>query len=501
MSTIKFNQDEQIHTITHEYGLQHDRFASKNGMLVSKTWRVILSCFSNMESLQLDTMFGSTQIKWLVRDRITEIPSSHSWVTAVTARSMGMLIYLVKYKISCPDLNTLIQYASDRNHIDTLILLLHPKHDFYDDNGNIILNRKCPSIDIACVKGYYEVVNIIMSLYFPKEKEHILDDPVKTISNIMKNGDLRSLQTIVPNMMLITSPQALARAVTYNNLEVFTYALQHIDVRFIPSIPINVLNAAAKKGYAKFVQLCIDYSDGFIPLEVFNTAFEEGQKKVVQLLLSIDNTFIPSEQVLLNTCKNGHNHMITILPADIPIPMECMNLATMSRNKSLIYTLSKRLSDCKYTASMFENAVRSGSSDVIVTLYVCGKYDHISCKLIVLMVTKNCVDALQFFNGIGLDVYNKNTLLEASRVCCVGILKNIAATNLDIRPEVIDECLNRIYVSGTSCIVDRGRAQELISHRWNRKDRTRPRKSKRFLYKETPSANHTGRFKRTKNVA
>jgi hypothetical protein len=477
----------------HIEGLKANRVHGKHPLFIDSIWRVVLMCFSDMEAIHLDTVYGCHQIGWIMRERITEIPSKHSWVSAVTMKSIGMLIYLMKYKVPCPEIEDLIQFSVDRNHLQTIYFFLDPMNVFYDGHGDSIKEKGCPCLDKACTKGYVDMVKIITGIYLKSHRNKLLKHPIPTITAVMSKGFLEILKLLVPHITDITMTQGLKSAALYNHEEVFEYALKHLNPGFIPCIPDSVLITASGKGRLNILKMCLDHSNSFIPLEAFNAAFVCGQIEVVQFILSTHPTYMPSEEVLIETCKNGCNHIISSLPGNIPIPSECLSVSAKSKNSTLIYTLKKRLPTIVFKKSMLYDAIKSGVSEVVIAVFECGNFKSINSSMKILLVTKNCVKALEFFHGIEISVYTDETLLESARLCNVSIIEDIFKSGLVPSEETIDESLRRLYVSDASND-DRGRAFSLIN---NKKLLQCPKKRS---HQKPSSSDDFTTFKRSKYV-
>jgi hypothetical protein len=448
--------------VIHNRGLHHLKLVGKHPMFTPPTWRVVLSCFSEMEAVHLDTVYGCHQLGWIVRERITQIPCKYSWLSAATSQSIGMMIYLMNYKVPCPDLDDLIQYAVDHNHMRILHLLMCDDHTFYDGFGAPIKTRSCPTLDEACTKGYVRMVYTILSTFSSKYNHKLLVKPMLTITTVMSKGLDTILRALVPRLSDIKMTQGLKLAAQENHTTTFRFALDHLNKSSIPFIPESIFITAAERGHTKIIQHCVDVMNSPCPLKAFNAAFTRGHMSTVRYILGLHPEYIPSESVLIETCRNGSNKILKALPINIRITNKCLMVACKGMSSKLIYTLHKRLPNFVFKKSMLTEAIQSGHSGVVLAVFECGGFSDLTLNMKVNLVTKSCRRALCFFHELGLTVYTVETLLEAARICQGDIIEDMVNSGLNTTSKQLNECVRKLYVSDATTR-ERGRAFTLLT--------------------------------------
>ena len=250
-------------------------------LLYQEIWRTVLQCFSDMQSVHIDCIYGSTQVHWLIEKRITSIPSKHTWLLATASRSIGMMIYLIRWSIPCPDLDDIIQYATDRNHLDTLVFCTSPDVHILDGEGIPWKTRGCPYIDKAMRKNYLTVIDYLL-WRFPTSYSNMVEKPLFTIPYVMENNYLDMMIKVVPAVLRITSYRGLKSTAAKGFKRMVKYILDHMDTTCIldDSLPEDIMTAAAENGHLHILMILKRKKNGFIPLEAFQAAFANGHDDV-----------------------------------------------------------------------------------------------------------------------------------------------------------------------------------------------------------------------------
>lgn len=457
------------------------RISEQHTFFVPEFWCQVLSCFSDMEAIHLDTVYGNTQTKWLVRHRMHEVPGPATWLQAVKFRSIGMLMYLQQFQVSCPHFNRHVQTACNLNHVDTLLFFIQHQHNIKDEFGESV-TLDCPTLDRAISRDYSCIVRIIINT-FPRQKDRMLMYPGQVMYKVMSRQLFGMLKLIVPQLTKIYQIQCLQVAAKKGYKSMLKYALQHLDKHYLSlkHLPVDIVLAAAKYGHLNVVKLILKVTkQTIIPEIIFQTAFEYGHvklcayihKKQAERKTEYLHEYIPQEKRLLSASAQGHYKMfqylrkkytvrttttttttvasfssLCTLPFDIP--EKCLVNAIQSKEFRMIDVLCHLKQDFQFTPAIFQEAVRSADSRVMCIVFSKGKYKQL--YNVISMVGNHMRKALQFFNKLKYNVYNDQTLLKAAQICDVGIIKDCCESKR-YKPSknVLLEAQSYVYVSGSS---------------------------------------------------
>lgn len=405
-------------------------------------WRAVLACYTEMQAVHVDMVYGSTQTRWLVQERMVEIPSSNTWLSATLQHSLGMMLYLRHWQVECPHQEDIIQYATDHNQLD--ILLLFTNKSSVDP---WYVPKFCPHLDHALKKNYKDVVRYVL-WRFPNVQEGMLDKPVRTLERVMAHNLVNMFRLMVPRLTLVTSVRGLNTACCKGHLELVKYAVDHLDSNYFPNIPEQALVLAAKHGHLKLLKFLKRRTHDQIPVDAFRQAFSWGHLRVCQYIQKRFRHYVPNKSDIIDACKHGHHLVMQLLPSSVAIPAECMGYAAESQNYHLIYTLKKLCPKYSYTPALLKQAACKGSEDVCIALYDAGGYNltHLPAGMDVTLTTRRMYKALEFFHQLDFEVYHEKTLVEAARICDYRMLQTILK---HYRPShaVLENCLSFIYVS------------------------------------------------------
>jgi len=404
-----------------------------------------------MESIQLDCIYGNTQVDWLVQHRITYIPSHQTWLQAAVSRSIGMMVYLLQWGIECPNIDDIIQYATDKNHMDTLVFCTSPEFKFLDGDGMPLKTRYCPLMDKAAKKNYLDVMSYIL-WRFPHGKPTMLKKPLPTLLYLMEQNLLPMLKMLVPVVTLITTYSGLKAATARGHKAVVKYAIQHLDPLYISTdIPDDILVTAAKHGHLGILMVLKRKKNGKIPVEAFQQAFSWGHVHICKYIQRRFPQYLPTEKDLIDACTHGHHEVMSLVPEAMHIPAACIERAAKSQNHQLIYVLRKLKPKYTFQPKILSEAIRSGSSDVCIAVFDCGQYQKLPTGCEVDMVSRHMRKALQMFHRLGFMVYTEDALQEAARICDLDLIKDILEEGKLVPSEkVVQEALSFIYVSSES---------------------------------------------------
>ena len=435
----------------HTRGLNHDEIMSSHIVFLPEIWRTILWCFTDMEAMQLDCIYGAPQANWIIQERIPSIPSTQTWLVAALHRSMGMMIYLLKYHIACPQIEDIIQFAADKNHMDTLVFFTSECFKFCDNEGLPLKKRFCPSLDKAAKRNHLQVIRYV-KWRFPQDTAHMIKRPLVTLSYVMERNLLDVLKELVPDVTLITAFTGLKMAIIRGHRTIVKYALQHLNDLYVGTeLPDDLLVAAAKNGHLRILKLLKKRrKNGNIPLKAFQQAFSWGHVDVCNYIKKCFPSYLPTQKDLIDASLHGHHEVLSMVPDTMHIPSDCMENAAKSQNHILIYVLTQKNPHYKYQPRLLSMAIRSGNSDVCLAVFDCGKYTKLPVDSEIEMVNRRMRKALNIFHNLGFNVYTEDALLEASRICDLPIIQDIISSGLKPSVKVVRECLNYIYVSSES---------------------------------------------------
>jgi hypothetical protein len=429
-------------------------------------WRSVLNCFPFSDAFNLDAHYGTTQRPWLLQERLLELPGRRTWEHAAISGSVALLFYLMDYRVPCPDLNEIIQYSADTNLFQNLLIFLYPQHKFYDLSGQVLDYPNAPSLDIACKQNNLEIVKLILSLYSTSGSKPFLLEPLDTITEVLAGGHEQILRVLVPRYIMITTTEGLNMAARNNHVASFVYALNHVDTSFIPVLTDDIYVTAAQYGHVDILKAAVSFSEtNYIPKPAFSAAFRNDRESAVVYILTLNPGYLPSDDDILHTCKNGHCNLIMKLPAVCKLPEGCLAMACKSKSSTLVQFLHKKLPEEKFRQSMLWDAVNTGNTQVIMAVFEFGKFTSVSSKLQTILVANDCRDTLEYFHKSGVDVYNNLTLIEACRLCNIGILEKITASpNFYPTSVIIQEALGLLYLSSKE---ERSRGFDIIKTTYN----------------------------------
>jgi hypothetical protein len=495
----------------HEQGLRHEEIVNTHPLFIPDVWKTVLTCFVEMEAVQLDCVYGNTQIGWLIAERITYIPSKDSWLLATSSRSMGMLIYLLRYGIPCPDIEDIIQYAINKNYIEILLFFTYPDFKFYDGNGLEIKMQFSLQLDGAIKRNYLNIVKYCL-WRFPKNKEKMLRKHVPTLTYIMSRNLLPMLKIIVPSLTLIPNYIGIKAAACAGFKSMVQYSLKHMDPAYLQKeIPDEILIATAKNGRLNILPILAETRKGFIPLEAYQKAFARGHVEVCNYIKKLFPDYAPAEKDLLEACTYGHHEVIMSLPETTYIPSLCFERAARGTNPVLIEVLHEKKPNYKFKPRILTAAIQSGNSQVFLTVFYCGKFKNLPSlppDTEIELINRRMRTALSILHTMKYPVYTEEGLLAAARVCDLDIIKDILEVgNVKPSEKTVQNALSFIYVSSES-LKKRGEAYTYLDNKFknfSKKKEVQPDDEdditelnnkilgrKRTLLNVNPTLNHDG---------
>jgi hypothetical protein len=445
-------------------GPEHEAIVNQHPLFLPQVWQTVLSCFVEMEAINLDCIYGCPQIGWLIEKRMSAIPSSQSWLLATYTRSLGMMIYLLRFGISCPDIEDIIQYAINKNYMETLVFFTHPEFKFYDNAGVPLKMNLSLQLDKAICKNYLNIVTYCL-WRFPRQKEKMLKKALPTLSYIMSRNLLPMLKLIVPSITKIPNFSGIRAAACLGYKSLVEFALQHINTSYTQSdIPNDLLVSVAKKGHLNVLTLLMEYRKGFIPLEAYQKAFAHGHVEMCRYIQKKFPTYQPSEKDIIEACTYGHHKVIELLPDTTFIPKICFDRAARCDNPMLLNVLHRKRPDYKFPSRLLTAALHSNNSQVFLTVFLHIK--QIPPGMEIELVTRRMRRALLMLHRVGQTVYTPDGFLAAARNCDLEILQDILEVGkVQISNKIVEEALSLIYVSSET-LTKRGEAYTYLDQRF-----------------------------------
>lgn len=419
-------------------------------LFIPELWRNILSCFYDLQAVQLDFMFGSPQINWLVREHMKWLPGTQTWINATKEKCLGMLVYLQEYRVPCTQLTDLVQYCV--NECDLKMLLFYTSKDFlfYDNNGEIIDNIKTPYIDRA-LKYNIQVVHYVMNR-FPNNEIKIIKTN-KVLIWLIKYNKLLVLQLIIPKLMKITKYEIFIEGIRKNSYKSIEYCLKHLDFTCLKHIvPTELLSEAAQYGHLQFLKLMLQINSNFgvnyIPEDVFFRAFSYGQYTVCKYIKSKGN-YAPGTSQLMDICKRGYDTMLDFVDITHKINDESyLRAAIRSKNSKMVRALKNIMPTFKFRPTLLTAAAHTRDSDMLITVFDCGLYSKLPKQIPELIVKYQMYKALTWFFTLKLFNYTESMLLEACRICDDTIINSIIQSEAFLLDDdLVKKCMSRILVA------------------------------------------------------
>lgn len=404
----------------------------------SPLWRTALSCFTFGRAMTLDLQFGSLETTWLMEERMSGQPSSHTWLLATYEHSLGLMLRLQTFGVPCPHVDDIVQYAINKNQLDTLVLFTSTEFVFRGLDGHPIRDSKfVPRLDRAVLHGYHDVVKYCVWRY-ETHKERLLKRPLETVAHLMAHNYKSMLKTIVPRLVRIGNLTGLRAACQKGYTALVQYALDHLDPVFCTAenLPDELMVVAAKHGHLPLLRLLKRHKNGFIPRKAYQQAFSWGRMDVCQYIAQRFPDYRPDESDILDACAHGHVAAIESLPRDTPLPNECMEKAIKSLNPKMIYVLHARLPHLAFNLTLLHEAIHSKHSDVCLAVFDCGGYKRLPLNHDVELTRNRMRKALKVFHSIGFKVYTERAFVEACRICSIDIIRDILELPPGERPVI-----------------------------------------------------------------
>jgi len=449
------------------HGLKGDGPDGADGA-VFMIWRRVLACFSDMDAVHIDCVYGSTQVNWLIRHRITALPSSYTWTMAAKAHSLGMMVYLKTYSVPCTNINDIAQYALDCNFLRLLVFIcdfdikvaagaagpVGERSSRRSSSPSTSTELVCPRIDSAVRHGYADCVKFIMYKFANVE----IRRPEFVIQHLAEHNSVDMLKLIVPRYRLVPSYTCLLGATRKGSFASLKHCLSNMDSTCcdISVVPPDLLVVAAEHGRINELVLLADRQKQYVPDEVYHRAFQAGQVEVCTFLKTLNPRLKPSLDDIEVVCTKGFEHMIKSLEFNVSVHGKLIVKAIRSKNSSLVRTLVQKMPHLQFKSSkqnLLLTAANTGDSDMLLTVFDVGKYSTVPSAVINSCIEHSMHRALRVFRKLDLFTYTEPMIIEACRMCDDVMLSLILKSKDLARDLVTDEsplfqrCQSYIVVS------------------------------------------------------
>lgn len=436
-------------------------------------WRTVLSCFSDMEAMDICYRFGRHELKWLVTEKCSHLSPS-SWTEAAAARSLGMIFYLLRYKVTCDNRDLLIENAAKWNFLPLLVVLtstytlsdvdkqlqIHfgarAENQVGDDNIGFVdgvgrVTGRCgvPHIDSAVRKNHLRVVRYLM-WRFPSKLDQLLRTPMATLTTLVRRNSLPMLKLFVPRVARIISYSGLDTAIHKGWTDMVKFVFRHRDETATGnSVPDHMFETAAKSGNLETLQVLVKHSlDHTVPVAAYREAFSHGQIAMWRYIGKAHPEYELTSQDLEAACLAGHYKVLKSLTLCHLITTKTFEAAASCGDHRVLKQLRRLRPDIKITKNMMTKAIASGSDKVTAQVFALGKFSRINSHWVAKMVSNNMRDSLQFFHSLQFPVYTEATLLHAARSCNLAIMQDVFNLGkLQPSADTITQAISRVTVS------------------------------------------------------
>ncbi len=392
-------------------------------------WRRMLRTLEPLSAMELDLLFGAHQHDWIVRTCLSQIPNSADWERATACRSFGMMMYLLEYGVPCPDLPHLVQYATDEDMFKMLIFFSSPDMGFKDTMGAPLDVTIAPLLDMACMRGHARTVFYVKRRW-PGQLHSMLKNGVRTLSTLVERGRMDVVRMVVPSLARFSSWSNIYHAVKRNDRRMVEFALRHLDEHSIDIRQMHpkIMNTAAKYNYKKMLFMLSRRTGVSIPASALSMAFSYGHSALCRKIQEKYPLHKLKANDILMACAHGHANVIRSLDAAVKLPDECVLRAVTSGNASLMGILLDKKPDFAITEQLFMKAVESSKVNDVnmcLLLFDRGLMRSLPVGAAERMTARRMRRCLRAFHQLGLEVYTDKVLIEAARICEVGIVRDV----------------------------------------------------------------------------
>jgi hypothetical protein len=417
---------------------------SKPGFFLPDVWKIVLSCFSFMEAMNIDFSWG-----WIDSDYLTDLvdipPSPEMWNKASSCGSIGALHFLQESKMPCPQVTFLCQNAADMGHIMVMEFFLVPEYTFFNTHRSPIIGIEVPYIDNACTKGILPMVAHLSRR--SRDNLPFFKDVVSTLENVIRSGNFLVLKEIVPSLTKVVSSSIIELGIAYKRYKMVEYCIRHLDKNLLYSFPSSWYEEAARTLSDKAFLLLTLFDNNPPPEHVLDVCFYLGNIPMFSKLVASYPSYKPSKEVVIQACQNNQTRMIDSLPKTHDIPLECFEIACGKGNSHILFSMKDRNLVPEYKDEFFKGALHSRSSDSVIALYHIYEGFEVHTTYSSQLASRNMRDALIFLANNGHDVYTRHTLLSAIRAAASDIISDVLNSGLIITPELDEDVMQTFSVA------------------------------------------------------
>lgn len=404
----------------------------------SRLWRMVLMCFDVEEAIACDRSYGFHHKEWFLTERLSSSSfCPDMWMDCLKYQMWNHAYLLLEAKVSCPDLDYMIQKSTDHEMLCMLILLTDSQAVFYNSDRKVIRTTYVPTLDAAIENHDLRVVRYVLWRYGPHKR--LFKHPVQALQTIVTKRNVALLHLLVPHVLKVTTIAPVLTAIEERSFDMARELLRLLDANLFVTIPEKVSISAAKAGdlpfFSDVFQQCGDVSE-----TCFQTAFSNGHIGIVSFLADRHVDWRPDEESILKACEDGCLEVLQWMDDSTTIPPTSMENAIRSKNARVLLEIYNRVPDFKFTGRHMEMAIRGGSEEMVMVLFTIGKFKEFTKNATMELIQKRMVHALQCLAECGVIRYTEETLCEAAKVCDLQMVKDMMAV---VRPT--RETLNRAF--------------------------------------------------------
>jgi hypothetical protein len=298
----------------------------------------ILKSMDIYTAVEIDSLFGSKFTNKLIREEKNLSINSNTWISSVANRSIGMLMYLHKYKVGSDILPKLIQFCINKNEFEMFIFFTMTENKFYNQHGKEVSLESLLQnlyLDKAAKKSFFNVVAYYFWIHENIQKPILkpFRKSVETISFLIENDKLKTLKMFVPKFYFISDLLPLKNCIIENKTNMLRFCLNNTKPGTNNiTVPNELLKACFFNSELTNIKLIINFlrknsnsKVNLIPDTIFQDAFADGKTKFVEYMLKISPKLTPKAETLARACVRNHKEIIVTFYKNQYLPIECLN--------------------------------------------------------------------------------------------------------------------------------------------------------------------------------
>ncbi len=399
---------------------------------------MVLMCFDVEEAIACDRSYGFHHKEWFLTERLSSSSfCPDMWIDCLKYQMWNHAYLLLEAKVSCPNLDDLIQHSADHELLCMLILLTDSKAVFYNSERKVIRTTYIPTLDTAIENQDLRIVYYVLWRY--GNHKRLFKHPVQALQTIVAKRNVALLRLLVPHVLKITTIAPVLTAIEERSFDMARELLRLLDGSLFATIPEKVSISAAKAGDLNFFSSVLQRC-GSVSETCFQTAFAHGHMSIVSFLAERHVDWRPNEESILKACEDGCLEVLRWMDDSTPIPPTSVEHAIRSKNARVLLEIHRRVPDFKFTPKFMDMAIRSGSEEMVMVVFTIGKFKDLNKNAMMELIQKRMVHALQCLAECGVIRYTEETLCEAAKTCDLQMVKDMMAV---VRPT--RETLTRAY--------------------------------------------------------